>query len=244
MSQLDGVDARSLLRLEKDVSDQTFDGFIADIRRRYGLSNSVYLCPSFRARSLLDPFITTSYSAEWTGHYRARGYVSIDPVNMIAARSLFPLDWAQLPRSSKKVRRLFGEARDAGVGRQGMTIPVRGPKNGLWAHFTVTSDETDGDWGSRRFELMKDLIHVANYVHQRAFELHEGQAALDLNAVTQREIEALEWAAEGKSIEDTAILMRISTATVRAHVDSARYKLQALNRFHAVAKALRAGLIH
>lgn len=244
MSYLDGADAWSLFRLETDVADQTIDGFIAHIRRRYGLSNSVYLCPSFRGGSLVDPFIATSYSAEWTEHYRAQGYVSIDPVNTIGARSLLPLDWAQLPRRSKKVQRLFGEARDAGVGRQGMTIPVRGPTNGLWALFTVTSDEPDPDWTARRFELMKDLIHVANYVHHRAFDLHEGEATVDLNAVTQREIEALEWAAEGKSIEDTAILMRISAATVRAHVDSARYKLQALNRVHAVTKAIRAGLIH
>ena len=37
--------------------------------------------------------------------------------------------------------------------------------------------------------------------------------------------------------------MRISLETVKAHLDSARDKLQALNRIHAVAKALRAGLI-
>jgi DNA-binding CsgD family transcriptional regulator len=37
--------------------------------------------------------------------------------------------------------------------------------------------------------------------------------------------------------------MRISAETVKAHLDSARYKLQALNRVHAVTKAIRAGLI-
>lgn len=243
MSRLEDVDVRTLLRLDTDLADQSLDGFIEQIRRRYGLAHSVYLCPSFAGRSLFDPFVATSYSAEWIDHYRAQGYVAIDPVHNIGARSLLPLDWAQLPRTSKKVRRLFGEAKDAGVGRQGMTIPVRGPTHGLWALFSVTSDETDGDWASRRFELMKDLIHVANYAHQRAFELHEGHAPLDLDAVTQREIQALKWAAEGKSLEDAALLMRISTGTVRAHLESARHKLSALNRAHAVAKAIRSGLI-
>jgi DNA-binding CsgD family transcriptional regulator len=63
------------------------------------------------------------------------------------------------------------------------------------------------------------------------------------HAITKREIEALEWAGEGKKPMEIASLMRISLEAVKAHLDSARYKLRALNRPHAVAKALRAGLI-
>ena len=97
--------------------------------------------------------------------------------------------------------------------------------------------------GGRRFELLKDLVHVAHYVHQRAYQLHVEDAPVDLNAVTKREIEALEWSAEGKTLGDIAILMRISAETVKSHLDSARFKLQAINRVHAVSKALRSGLI-
>lgn len=52
--------------------------------------------------------------------------------------------------------------------------------------------------------------------------------------LTKRKTEALEWSAEEKSMKDIAILMRISAETVKAHLDSARYKLHALNRIHAV----------
>jgi DNA-binding CsgD family transcriptional regulator len=138
---------------------------------------------------------------------------------------------------------LFGEAKEAGVGEQGLTIPVRGPANGLWALFSVTSHETDSNWSGRRFELTKDLVHIAHYVHQRAYSLHAQEDELDLNTITKREIEALEWSAEGKSLADISILMRISVETVKAHLDSARFKLHALNRVHAVTKAIRAGLI-
>lgn len=244
MSSLDRLDARTLLRLEADLSHHTLDEFVERIRRHFGLANSVYLCPSFPGRSLADPFFTATYSAEWVAHYRTQRYASIDPVINIDAGSVLPLDWARLPRRDKKVRRLFGEASDAGVGRQGWTIPVRGPTNGLWALFVATSDESDGEWGARRVELMRDIVLVAYYMHERAYELHAREAPLDLNAITRREIEALEWAAEGKSVEDTAVLMRISAVTVRAHLDSARHKLQALTRVHAIAKAIRAGLIH
>jgi LuxR family quorum-sensing system transcriptional regulator SinR len=243
MPGLENIDVRKLLHLEGDLSDQSIDKFIDFIRQRYGLAHAAYVCPSFRGRSLPDPFIAVTYSDAWVERYKTEGYQWIDPVHKIGVRSLLPIDWAKLPREDKKVQRLFGEAAEAGVGRQGLTIPVRGPSNGLWALFSVTSNESDHDWNARRFELLKDLVHLAHYVHQRAYELHAEDSAIDLNAITRREIEALEWSAEGKSVADIAILMRISTETVKAHLDSARYKLQALNRTHAVTKAIRAGLI-
>ncbi len=243
MQGLDDVDIRTLLQLEADLSDQTLDGFIDYIRQHYGLANIAYLCPSFRGRSVADPFVTLTYSEAWVSHYKNEGYGVIDPVHNIGARSVLPLDWARLPRGDKKVQKMFGEAKEAGVGQQGLTIPVRGPINGLWALFSVTSNESDVEWASRRFELTRDLVHIAHYVHQRAYSLHAQEDSLDLNTITKREIEALEWSAEGKSLADISILMRISVETVKAHLDSARFKLHALNRVHAVTKAIRAGLI-
>ncbi|PNG27321.1 helix-turn-helix transcriptional regulator [Methylocella silvestris] len=243
MQGLEDVDIRTLLQLETDLSDETLDGFIEYIRHHYGLANIAYLCPSFRGRSVADPFMALTYGEEWVEHYKDEGYGLIDPVHNIGARSVLPLDWARLPRAEKKVQRLFGEAAEAGVGKQGLTIPVRGPTNGLWALFSVTSDESDTEWARRRFELTKDMVHLAHYVHQRAYKLHAKEDELDLNTITKREIEALEWSAEGKSLADISILMRISVETVKAHLDSARYKLCALNRVHAVTKAIRAGLI-
>jgi LuxR family transcriptional regulator, quorum-sensing system regulator SinR len=73
--------------------------------------------------------------------------------------------------------------------------------------------------------------------------MHVKDEVIDLNTITRREIEALSWSAEGKTIEDIAVLMKIAQETVKAHLDSARHKLGALNRIHAVAKAIRAGLI-
>lgn len=243
MAGLDDVDIRTMLQLEADLSDQSLDKFITFIRDRYGLANVTYLCPSFPGRSIADPFLSMTYTEGWAEHYRDQGYTAVDPVFKLGARSVLPMDWATLPRIEKKVQKLFAEARDAGVGYQGLTIPVRGPVNGLWALFIATSNEPDRDWSARRYELAKDLVHVAHYVHQRAFQLNVEDTPVDLNVITRREIEALEWAAEGKTLQDTAVLMRISVETVKSHLDSARFKLQAINRIHAVTKAIRAGLI-
>ncbi len=228
MQGLDDVDIRTLLQLEMDLTDQTLDGFIDYVRGHYGLANVAYLCPSFRGRSISDPFANMTYSDAWIEHYKSQSYASIDPVINVGARSLLPVDWARLPRGGKKIQRLFDEAREAGVGQHGVTIPVRGPTNGLWALFIATSNETETNWNARRFELVRDLVHVAHYVHQRAYNLHVEEDQVDLNAITKREIEALEWSAEGKSLADIAVLMRISLETVKAHLDSARFKLSAL----------------
>jgi DNA-binding CsgD family transcriptional regulator len=239
----DGLSIARLLQLDANLSEESLNSFIEFIRQHYELKNIAYLCPGFPGRTITDPFLLVTYPDEWVKHYQDRGYVTLDPVINIGARSLLPIDWAKLPRSQPKVRKFFGEANEFGVGRQGLTVPVRGPTNGLWALFCVTSDDTDREWQARHHELVRDLVHVAHFVHQRAYEMHVKDEVIDLNTITRREIEALSWSAEGKTVEDIAVLMKIAQETVKAHLDSARHKLGALNRIHAVAKAIRAGLI-
>lgn len=243
MRSLETIDPSRLLRLEMDLSDRNLDDVIESIRSAYSLVQIAYVCPGFRGHNINDPFLALTYSNAWVEHYLHEGYHCIDPVMSVGARSVLPIDWAVLPRCEKKVRRLFDDAREAGVGTQGLTIPVRGPVNGLWALFNVTSYDSGAEWAARRHGLMRDMVHVAHFIHQKAYDLHGVAEEIELGAVTKREIEALQWAAEGASIEEIAAAMRISNETVKAHLDSARYKLQALNRTHAITKALRAGLI-
>ena len=241
----DRVDVQRLLDLEDGLSDQAIGSFVDRIRNDYELAHIAYLCPSFPGCNLTDPFLAVTYPDTWVEHYRKEGYVAVDTALAAGMRSVVPVDWRTLPQTGeKKIKRLFREAVDAGIGRQGLTIPVRGPRNGTWAVFVATAEDNERDWDLRRYELVHDLVHIANYVHQKASDLHfGGQHTPDLGAITRREIEALQWSAEGKTTADIGILLAISTETARAHLDSVRYKLQALNRTHAVAKALRAGLI-
>ncbi len=178
-------------------------------------------------------------SGAWFEYYRE----FIDPLFNIGGRSVLPFDWARLPGRKKNVLPIFG-AKDAYPERHGLTIPVRGPTDDVWALFSLTSNESDIDWARRRYQLVKDLVRVANYVHQRACQLHaEKKSSDDFDVITGQEIEALELCSEEKSLAEMAILMRVSAETVKARIDTARFKLRALNRVHAVSKALQAGLI-
>ena len=62
-------------------------------------------------------------------------------------------------------------------------------------------------------------------------------------ALTSRESEVLRWVANGKSASEIGEILKITKRTVDEHVQTSIRKLGALNRTHAVAIALRDGLI-
>lgn len=236
-------DVEKILKLDVSVEKISFENFIELVKWRFELKHIFYFCPTFPGRSLSRPYQLSTYSGGWNEHYKANRYETIDVVLKAGMRSLLPFDWTNLSRKNPRVQKLFSESREFGVGIQGLTIPLRGPVSGVWGMFTATSDESDGAWKTRYCDLLRDLVPIAHYIHQRAYEMHTKNETLDLNTITRRENEALSWSAEGKAVEDIGLLMTISPETVKAHLDSARHKLGALNRVHAVAKAIRAGLI-
>ncbi|MCI5078440.1 helix-turn-helix transcriptional regulator [Oricola sp.] len=68
-------------------------------------------------------------------------------------------------------------------------------------------------------------------------------AGPDHPRITVREQSCLAWTAEGKTSEEIGIILDLSPHTVNHYLGSAARKLGATNRMHAVAKALRLGLI-
>jgi DNA-binding CsgD family transcriptional regulator len=61
--------------------------------------------------------------------------------------------------------------------------------------------------------------------------------------LTDRERDMLAWAARGKTVADTADILKISEETVETHIRNAMRKLDATNKTHAVAKAIYLSLI-
>ena len=67
------------------------------------------------------------------------------------------------------------------------------------------------------------------------------ESASDL--LTERETEILRWLMEGKTSWDIGKILSISERTVKFHVNNTLVKLNAVNRTHAVAKAILRNLI-
>ncbi len=61
--------------------------------------------------------------------------------------------------------------------------------------------------------------------------------------LSRQETNVLTLAAGGKTYPEISKLLRMSEDTAREHVDRVRYKLDAVNKTHAVAVAMSLGLI-
>ena len=62
--------------------------------------------------------------------------------------------------------------------------------------------------------------------------------------LSQRETDCLQWAAAGKTSVETGIILGLSPHTVNQYLAAATTKLKAVNRTHAVTKAIGLGLLN
>lgn len=209
----------------------------------YGLRHAVLFAVGRAGVADGRDTILFTYPTHWVERYIQSRYHAIDPVMRVGMRSIVPVDWATLDRSAPVVRRFFDEAGEAGVGRQGLALPSRGP-GGAQALFNVTCDASDRDWAMLRHDLVRDMGIVASHLHAKLLEI--GAAAPPGAAVPRlsvRERETLQWAAAGRTIDQTADILGLSSSAVRTYLDAARRKLNCLTKPQAVAVAMRRGLI-
>ncbi len=89
-------------------------------------------------------------------------------------------------------------------------------------------------------EKREEIMAVANMMHLRMIQLPFPSRRRPL---TERQREALEWVADGKTSQDVALLMEVSPAMVEKHLRLARDALSVDTTTQAVAKAALMNLI-
>ena len=210
------------------------------LKDKYNLANIVYHSPRSPGHGE-GPFLCLTYPEEWINHYIGQNYFAIDPVVQLGFGRALPLDWDKLDKSSSVVRNFFGEAADANLGKHGLSISMNSA-GGASALVSITSNAGDKEWQRDRIMLMRDFQLLAHYMHGRFNRVLGISLDNDIH-LSRREIECLQWAAEGKTNDDIATILGLSERTIRLYLDTARHKLNCLNKTHAVAKALSLGLI-
>ena len=227
--------------LERLETTSTVDDLssLADILRdTYDVKNVSYLATNLNGL----PFVSSTYDLKWAQHYEEQNYMLIDPVVRGALLQFNPLDWKRLDWSSKRTRGFFNEAIDFGVGQQGYTVPIRGP-NGQAAIFAINHDSNDVGWERYIGEHAHDFMLISHYFHQKTLTATHTTDPVDGRDLSPRELDVLKYLGIGLSRGKVAEVLKISEHTLRVYVDSARYKLGALNTTHAVAIALARGVI-
>ncbi|MEM1065942.1 MAG: autoinducer binding domain-containing protein [Pseudomonadota bacterium] len=227
---LDGLDTAKTLR---DLSAE-----IDALRDKLGVEHLIYHSVSNSG----EEYAALTYGGAWVERYISENYARIDPVVLACQQRFDPVDWRTLDWSGRAVRAFLGEARDAGVGQQGLSVPIRGP-HGQFALFTINDRAGDSAWERYTTEHMPTLILAAHFFHQKALEIEHGADFLPDSPLSPREADTLRLLALGHSRARAADMLSISEHTLRVYIENAREKLHAANTTHAVARALVSGKI-
>lgn len=191
-------------------------------------------------------FLTTA-DAEYARRYFSGGLYARTPIFHWAQRNTGGCTWAWVKGAMERGE--LSEDEVAAV-RQNLAMGISA---GITVSFPETSTRAKGAlgliadpgmdhaaveaiWSARRDEIMA----VANMMHLKIVHLPGTSRGRQL---TQRQREALEWVADGKTMQDIAVLMDVSPAMVEKHLRLAREALDVETTAQAVAKAALLNLI-
>ncbi|GEO02127.1 LuxR family transcriptional regulator [Novosphingobium sediminis] len=191
------------------------------------------------------PVMTRGLPASWKRDWGKHG--RHDPYMEHACSSPLPFAWSQVIEKagslSEKQRDCISYVNDAIGTSVALTIPVhvsgrRPAFLSLIGERCLSSLEGDVQ-DEQAIALMRLLAQsLDNHLFGKA-----GTLTCDDNRLSNRERECMVWTARGKTVDDIATILDISTDTVRVYMKRIIGKLQVSNKTHAVAKALALGLI-
>ncbi|MCE4226365.1 hypothetical protein HCU64_21695 [Methylobacterium sp. C25] len=191
------------------------------------------------------PDVISTYPAIWSDHYLCSRYDQVDPVIAASRRQTVPFFWGALDGarpSDAAGLRLFDDAASFGI-VSGLSVPLRGPR-GRTALFTLSTDEVSPAL-LRRAEELKTYVQVCGlHLHnQLAARVARFMPEHRKRTLTPRQRACLHAAAEGQSAKQAARSIDLTPRTVQHHHEEAKRRLGAQSLTHAVALALREGMI-
>lgn len=189
-------------------------------------------------QDVIDLVLVQRFPVGWSQRYEVKRYLLRDPIlRRLQADSRSTFSWKDAYATAPRADTLAvgGEASEFGL-KDGIVIPVD----------TLDHAPIAVSFGGAQVDLGRDDVAALRFATNYAVGqiLYHRAAAVDsVSDLTQRELDCLRWAAEGKSDWEVGRILGISPATVEKHNLSLRVKLGAVNRGHAIAKALRLKVI-
>lgn len=234
---------QSLERLRRAASAQDVAGCISDILPALGLNG--FALTTLDAPDGSQPPVRSvlldGWPGAWSEAYLAADYLARDPVLAFAERRIDPFTWHDVRLAAvgePDHAAFFHDGAQHGL-NDGIAFPVRrlsaAPAAAVFA----------GPDPSAAPEARAFLQVVAVNAHEKltGAVVHAVPDKPERGVLTRRERECLQWCAEGKTSWEISQILSISQHTADWYLASASRKLAAANRLHAVAEALRRGLI-
>ncbi|TWF43439.1 autoinducer binding domain-containing protein [Neorhizobium alkalisoli] len=225
------IEAVSVTTAETDLQN-----ILKKTARSWGFDHFVYLLLA-GTRS----YAVSSYPKEWQDLYLRRSYFQIDPVIKHARTKSRLYTWS-LPELEKNASRpkaqFLHEAMSFGI-TSGVSIPVPAGY-GKIALLTFASGQPAVDVDTSdpvRASAAAALVH-AQFAFVRATPTMTA-----IPKLTPRQALCLKWSSEGKTMDEIAEILDISTLSVRFHLDEARTRLDAVNLIQASTIAAKHNLL-
>jgi DNA-binding CsgD family transcriptional regulator len=220
---------------------QAFEGVAA----KYGFTKFAYLGIHLPSNQEDKPLLISTYPLGWTDHYMGHCYHAVDPVVLRGSRSVLPFTWGtsdMVARLHGKQKLLFDEAGEFGI-RCGFTVPIHG-HGGQFAGLTIASEEKDQPFLKKIQRFQHHLHIIALHYHaQVEQDLCAKQEQPEEVVLTEREVECLMWASQGKSAWEISIILGISRNTVLFHIKNVKRKLGVYTVNQAIVKSIVLQLI-
>lgn len=181
-----------------------------------------------------------TFPSEWMNLYHGRGYFAVDPVVEHCRQHITPCLWAADPtaRGAGYQTRYFREALEFGL-VAGIALPIHGPlgKSGMLS--VAMADPTQA---GAQLRQLGELQLLATFLHEAQLRLGSRTANAQVH-LTEREIDCLCWAADGKTSWAIGQQLGISERTVIFHLSNSARKLGVIGRRQAIARAISLQLI-
>lgn len=209
----------------------------------YGhIPNSEQLSPS----NAINIDLKTNFPTEWLQRYQNNHYLPNDANVIYSQKTCKPAIWSDVKNNTPEKSpgmTIFNEALDFSL-KEGLIIPIHTPDGGLTiGSFSVNSynKKKIHNLTNNFFQLYTIMALAAESFYQA--NQKKGGTAIE-GFLTPREKDCLTWVAEGKTSWEISKILNLSDHTVNFHINNATKKLGAINRVHAITKAILHGEIH
>ncbi len=230
-------------RISEAKTEETFKEVCIDICA--DLEVDYFLFAVISTSSLYAPSVktVTNFPNEWIDDYVVKGHQNNDPVMKYVMFNQMPVIWSTLMKNEEyqSVNNfvLMQEAAEHGL-KNGLTIPIHG-LNGDINIFSISMDDDP-------LNSEKLFTSIMPTVQMIAMKLVDIYAQINISTMkqikfTKRESECLKGACEGKTAWEISQILDITERTVLFHINNTVKKLNATNRQHAVAIALKNHLV-
>ncbi|MBX5135545.1 LuxR family transcriptional regulator [Rhizobium lentis] len=207
----------------------SFKSAIRELVERFGLN--FYLAsvfPEADRGGLLENLITTNWPDDLLQNYRSTDMFSQSKIVAKLKDSVLPVSSSQLlfARAEKEgvASRIAGVFYDDGFACN-LGVSLHDARGRQYLFMLSGSDFSEAELADLVFDLMAALDDLT-------------RGGRDLKLLSRREIECLRWSAAGKSSEEIAIILNLSSHTVTTYLKTAIRKLGVTTRIQASSRPI------